>query len=89
VKLTAFMTKRQNPSIQKAVKKFNEKKGFYTHQRQSALESTQAFLYKMRDEGIIEPLSRGAYRLANLPSLNNQDLAAIATAIPQGVICLI
>ncbi len=46
-------------------------------------------LYGMLEEGIIERLSRGVYRLASLPSLEAPDLIAIATRIPNGVICLI
>lgn len=46
-------------------------------------------LYSMRDEGIVEQLSRGVYRLAELPGLESPDLVAIATRIPRGVICLI
>ena len=31
-------------------------------------------LYDMRDEGVVEELSRGLYRLADLPALSNPDL---------------
>ncbi|MFH1724990.1 MAG: type IV toxin-antitoxin system AbiEi family antitoxin domain-containing protein [Elusimicrobiota bacterium] len=46
-------------------------------------------LYGMREAKLIEPLSRGLYRLASLPPLSMPDLAAVALRIPQGVICLI
>jgi predicted transcriptional regulator of viral defense system len=46
-------------------------------------------LYEMRDKGIIEMLSRGLYRLADLRPLNNQDLVTVALRIPNGVVCLI
>lgn len=46
-------------------------------------------LYAMRDEGLLEQLSRGVYRLASLPGLAAPDLIAVATRIPSGVICLI
>src|SRR5712692_7167891 len=46
-------------------------------------------LYAMRDAGIIEPLSRGLYRLADAPPLGSPDLVTVAIKIPQGVICLI
>lgn len=46
-------------------------------------------LYEMRDKGIVETLSRGLYRLADLQPLNNQDLIAVALRIPNGVVCLI
>ncbi len=46
-------------------------------------------LYEMHDAGIIEKLSRGLYRLADLPSLGNPDLFSVALRVPNGVICLI
>ena len=46
-------------------------------------------LYEMRDSGIIECLSRGVYRLANLEPLGNPDLVSVAMRVPDGVICLI
>ena len=46
-------------------------------------------LYEMREEGNLEQLSRGLYRLSNLPKLGNPDLVAISLKIPQGTICLI
>jgi predicted transcriptional regulator of viral defense system len=46
-------------------------------------------LYDMRDEGVVEELSRGLYRLADLPALRNPDLVTVALKIPAGVVCLI
>ena len=46
-------------------------------------------LYDMRDEGVVEQLSRGLYRLADLPALSNPDLVTVALKIPAGVVCLI
>ena len=46
-------------------------------------------LYAMRDDGTLEVLSRGVYRLASLPALEAPDLVAVATRIPNGVICLL
>lgn len=45
--------------------------------------------YRLRDEGLIEPLSRGLYRLVNLPPIENPDLVAAATRFPNAVLCLI
>jgi predicted transcriptional regulator of viral defense system len=42
-----------------------------------------------RDAGIIEPLSRGLYRLADSPPLANPDLVTVALRTPEGVVCLI
>jgi len=46
-------------------------------------------LYAMREKGMVEQLSRGVYRLADLPPLGNPDLITIAVRIPHGVLCLI
>ena len=46
-------------------------------------------LYELRDNGKIVQLSRGIYRLADLPPLENSDLAAVAKRVQTGVICLI
>jgi predicted transcriptional regulator of viral defense system len=46
-------------------------------------------LYAMRDEGLLERLSRGLYRLVELPPLSNADLVTVALRVPQAVVCLI
>jgi predicted transcriptional regulator of viral defense system len=46
-------------------------------------------LYEMQRSGILEQLTRGLYRLANLPPLGNPDLISVSLKIPNGVICLI
>jgi predicted transcriptional regulator of viral defense system len=46
-------------------------------------------LYAMRDEGVVEKLSRGVYRLASLPPLSHPDLVTVAMRVPAGVVCLL
>jgi len=46
-------------------------------------------LYTMRDNGTLEIVSRGVYRLAESDPLGNPDLVTVATRIPLGVVCLI
>ncbi len=46
-------------------------------------------LYAMRDEGVLERMSRGLYRLSSLTGLREPDLAAVSARIPKGVVCLI
>jgi len=46
-------------------------------------------LYSLRDQGVIEQISRGLYRLAELPEVSNPDLLAVALRYPNAVICLI
>ena len=43
----------------------------------------------MRDAKIIEQLSRGLYRLAELPPLSNRDLVTVSLRTPSGIVCLI
>lgn len=46
-------------------------------------------LYAMRDTGMLETLSRGLYRLSDIPSLGNPDLVTVAMRVPHGVICML
>ncbi len=46
-------------------------------------------LYTMLDEGIVERMSRGIYRLTDLEPPSQPDLVTVASRIPSGVICLI
>ncbi len=46
-------------------------------------------LYALRDDGSIESLSRGLYRLTSAVPLGNPDLVAVGLRAPEGVICLI
>lgn len=48
-----------------------------------------ANLYKLRDEGVIESLGRGVFRLTSMPDFSEPDLVLVAKRIPHGVICLI
>jgi predicted transcriptional regulator of viral defense system len=50
---------------------------------------TRYTLYSLRDQGVIEPVTRGIYRLAELPPFSNPDLAAVSLRYPNSVICLI
>ena len=43
----------------------------------------------MLDAGLVERVSRGLYRLTDLPPLANPDLAIVAARVPDGVVCLI
>lgn len=46
-------------------------------------------LYRLRDEGLLDVVSRGVYRLAALVPLAHPDLVAVALRVPRAVICLI
>jgi len=45
-------------------------------------------LYALRDNGTVEMISRGVYRLAELAAISNPDLVTVASRFPNAVICL-
>ncbi len=46
-------------------------------------------LYALRDTGVVEQVSRGVYRLSELPRLSNPDLVTVGMRYPNAVICLV
>jgi predicted transcriptional regulator of viral defense system len=46
-------------------------------------------LYALREAGVLEAVSRGVYRLAELPPLTHPDLAVVATRVPKAVIAVV
>jgi len=46
-------------------------------------------LYGMRDAGLLEQLSRGVYRLAELEAPSRYDMVAVSERVPGAVICLL
>jgi len=76
-------------AINRALKIFKEHGGVMT--TKDAVESGVHYrtLYEMRDQGFLERVSRGRYRLGDLPPLSNPDFAVVSLRIPRAVICLI
>lgn len=50
---------------------------------------TRYMLYSLRDKGIVEQVSRGIYRLVELPSMSNPDLVTVRLRFPNAIVCLI
>lgn len=50
---------------------------------------TRYMLYSLRDRGVIERVSRGIYRLVELPPISNPDLVTVGLRFPNAVICLV
>ena len=46
-------------------------------------------LYFMRDQGMLEQLSRGVYHLAALPLPDKPDVVAVVRRVPNGVVSLV
>lgn len=75
--------------IQNALAIFRANKGILRTAQAMHLGIHPEVIYRMAAEGIIEQVTRGIYRLSDLPPFDNTDLATVALAIPKGVICLI
>jgi hypothetical protein len=43
----------------------------------------------MLERGVVERISRGVCRLADLPPIGNPDLVTVGARVPKGVVCLI
>jgi len=46
-------------------------------------------LYALRDAGVLTLVSRGVYRVADMPPLREPDLVTVAARVPKAVVCLI
>jgi len=74
--------------------KKNPEKIFLKHDGQLSMSEaikqgiSRYTLYKMRDNGLINQISRGIYRLADLPAINQPDLVTVALRFPKSVVCL-
>jgi predicted transcriptional regulator of viral defense system len=68
---------------------FREHGGVLRASEATRLGLKRKTIYAMRDAGALEPISRGLYRLHDLPPLGNPDLVTVAKRAPRGVICLI
>src|SRR5476651_2171378 len=68
---------------------FRQHKGILRTSEAIKLGIHPVYLYKLRDEGILESLGRGVFRLASMPDFSEPDLVLVAKRIPQGIVCLI
>ena len=83
------MSGRETERIERAKSVFRERGGILrTHEALGAGIHPRT-LYAMRDAGVLERVSRGVYRLAELPPPGNPDLVSVATRVPKGVVCLL
>jgi predicted transcriptional regulator of viral defense system len=75
--------------FEKARNLFLEHGGFLRTTQAIQLGVHPETLYAMHNEGFIDKLSWGLYRLAELPPLGNPDMIAVGLRVPRGVFCLI
>jgi predicted transcriptional regulator of viral defense system len=82
-------TNRSNDSYKQAIEEFRRHAGILRTKDALSAGIHPRTLYGLRDNGTVECLSRGVYRLADAPPLANPDLVAVAKRVPEGVICLL
>jgi len=83
------MDKAPSTAVQQALAVFRKHGGMLRTSIALQKGIHPSVLYAMKDQGLIEPISRGLYRLSEAPSLGNPDLVTVALKIPKGVVCLI
>lgn len=81
--------KSQQNGLKSAEGVFRKHGGMLRASEAIALGIHPRALYRLRDENRLVTVSRGLYRLADLPELSDPDLVSVATRIPQAVVCLI
>jgi predicted transcriptional regulator of viral defense system len=83
------MRKSEQNTFEKARRIFRNRGGMLKTGEALSAGIHPRTLYEMHRSGILEQLTRGLYRLAELPPLGNPDLVSVSLKIPNGVICLI
>jgi predicted transcriptional regulator of viral defense system len=79
----------KSPQRRKVIEAFRRAGGMLRTGQALRVGVHQRDLYALRDAGDLESLSRGVYRLAELPPLADPDLVTVATRVPRAVIALI
>ena len=77
------------PAQDLALRTFREHQGVLRTSEALRLGIHPRTLYTLRDEGSLERVSRGVYRLAELPPLSDPDLTTVATRLTKAVVCLV
>ena len=74
---------------EKAIDIFRREGGILRMSEALKLGINRSQLYALRDCGDLECISRGLYRLCELPEPSNLDLLTVSSHCPEGVLCLI
>jgi predicted transcriptional regulator of viral defense system len=80
---------KKKSKLNTAVAAFRKAGGILTMSKAMALGMHRRELYTLRDKGDLEIISRGLYRLIEMPEPSFPDFVRVAKKIPSGVICLI
>ncbi len=78
----------KKPGFERAEKIFFYNGGMLPTSAALNLGIHPATLYAMEKAGILKKLSRGLFRLSDLPPLEQPDLVAISIKAPKAVVCL-
>jgi predicted transcriptional regulator of viral defense system len=79
----------RNERFKNAKEIFRQHGGVMTRKQAVEAGMSPNTFYAMRNAGVITMVSRGWYRLADLPPTSRPDFAAVALRVPKAVICLI
>ncbi|CDR33823.1 type IV toxin-antitoxin system AbiEi family antitoxin domain-containing protein [Criblamydia sequanensis] len=74
---------------QKAINLFKKNQGLLRTAEAIRLGIHPRTIYQLRDEGLLEQLAKGIYRLIEVPDFSEPDLVLVSKKIPHAVICLI
>jgi predicted transcriptional regulator of viral defense system len=77
------------PAFKREVELFREHGGALRMSEALRFGMSRRTLYAMRDTGVVEPVSRGLFRLASLVPLAHPDFVTVAARVPRCVLCLI
>lgn len=80
---------KKKSKIELAIAAFKKAGGILTMSEAMTLGIHRRELYTLRDRGDLEVISRGLYRLSDMPDPSLPDFIPVAKKIPHGVICLI
>lgn len=80
---------KKKSKLELAIAAFREAGGILTMSEAIKLGIHRRELYTLRDQGELEVISRGLYRLIDMPDPSLPDFIPVAKKIPHGVICLI
>ena len=83
------MKNNKDTSTTRALKIINQHNGIIRTKDAIAKGIHPRVIYKLRDKGIIEEISRGLFRVSKNDSISNPDIVTIALKFPGAVICLI
>lgn len=80
---------KKSDSIEKAKEIFRKNGGLLRTRQAIAFGIHPRVLYVMRDQRIIDMINRGLFRLKETMPPGEIDLMAVASRVPNGVVCLI